>query len=124
MSHYNPTDIETKWHSIGKKRKRFVQIFHQTSRSFMFSVCFLIHSGAGLHVGHPLSYTAVDIIARYKRMHGFNVLNPMGWDAFGLPAERAAVRENRHPAIIAKENTANFKHQLLKLGFSFDWDRE
>ena len=77
-------------------------------------------SGSGLHVGHPLSYTAVDIVARYKRMNGFSVLNPMGWDAFGLPAERAAVREGRHPADITKENVGNFKKQLLKLGFSFD----
>jgi leucyl-tRNA synthetase len=81
-------------------------------------------SGSGLHVGHPESYTAIDIVARYKRMKGFAVLNPMGWDAFGLPAERAAVREGRHPADITKENIANFKHQLMRLGFSFDWSRE
>ena len=81
-------------------------------------------SGAGLHVGHPESYTAVDIVARYKRMLGFNVLNPMGWDAFGLPAERHAVRTGEHPSIITKKNVDNFRSQLSRLGFSFDWSRE
>ena len=124
MSHYNPIDIETKWQSYWQEEKTFRAEFPSDKPKFYVLGMFPYPSGAGLHVGHPLSYTAVDIIARYKRMHGCNVLNPMGWDAFGLPAERAAVRENRHPAIITKENTANFKHQLLKLGFSFDWDRE
>ena len=124
MSHYNPIDIETKWQNYWQEEKTFRAEFPSDKPKFYVLSMFPYPSGAGLHVGHPLSYTAVDIIARYKRMHGFNVLNPMGWDAFGLPAERAAVRENRHPAIITKENTANFKHQLLKLGFSFDWDRE
>ena len=124
MSHYNPIDIETKWQNYWQAKKTFRAEFPSNKPKFYVLSMFPYPSGAGLHVGHPLSYTAVDIIARYKRMHGFNVLNPMGWDAFGLPAERAAVRENRHPAIITKENTANFKHQLLKLGFSFDWDRE
>jgi leucyl-tRNA synthetase len=81
-------------------------------------------SGAGLHVGHPEGYTATDVLARLKRMRGFNVLHPMGWDAFGLPAERAALRENIHPAIITKRNTDNFRAQIKRLGFSYDWDRE
>ncbi len=81
-------------------------------------------SGAGLHVGHPEGYTATDVLARLKRMRGYNVLHPMGWDAFGLPAERAAVRENIHPAAITKRNTDNFRRQIKRLGFSYDWERE
>lgn len=81
-------------------------------------------SGAGLHVGHPEGYTATDVLARLKRMQGFNVLHPMGWDAFGLPAERAALRENIHPAVITRRNTDNFRAQIKRLGFSYDWGRE
>jgi leucyl-tRNA synthetase len=121
---YNPTEIEAKWQTYWQENKTFHAEFPSSKPKFYALGMFPYPSGSGLHVGHPLSYTAVDIISRYKRMHGFNVLNPMGWDAFGLPAERAAVRENRHPAHITKENIANFKHQLLKLGFSFDWERE
>ena len=124
MNQYNPSDIESKWQSYWQDNKTFRAEFPSTKPKY-YSLCmFPYPSGSGLHVGHPLSYTAIDIISRYKRMKGFNVLNPMGWDAFGLPAERAAVREGRHPAKITKENVGNFKHQLLKLGFSFDWDRE
>ena len=124
MSQYNPTEIEARWQSHWQANKTFRAEFPSEKPKYYVLSMFPYPSGSGLHVGHPLSYTAVDIIARHKRMNGYNVLNPMGWDAFGLPAERAAVRENRHPALITKENTANFKHQLLKLGFSFDWDRE
>src|SRR5438876_1714127 len=81
-------------------------------------------SGAGLHVGHPEGYTATDIIARYKRMRGFNVLHPMGWDAFGLPAEQYAIKTGQHPAITTRENIAKFKTQLKRIGFSYDWSRE
>ncbi len=81
-------------------------------------------SGSGLHVGHPEGYTATDVLARLKRMQGYNVLHPMGWDAFGLPAERAAMRENIHPAVITKRNTDNFRGQIKRLGFSYDWERE
>jgi len=81
-------------------------------------------SGAGLHVGHPEGYTATDIIARYKRLRGFNVLHPMGWDAFGLPAEQYAIKTGQHPAITTRENVAKFKTQLKRIGFSYDWDRE
>ncbi|MDP9253923.1 MAG: leucine--tRNA ligase, partial [Verrucomicrobiota bacterium] len=81
-------------------------------------------SGAGLHVGHPEGYTATDIIARYKRMRGFNVLHPMGWDAFGLPAEQYAIKTGQHPAITTRENVAKFKSQLKEIGFSYDWERE
>src|SRR3989440_9362896 len=81
-------------------------------------------SGAGLHVGHPEGYTATDIIARYKRLSGFNVLHPMGWDAFGLPAEQYAIKTGQHPAITTRENVAKFKAQLKRMGFSYDWERE
>ena len=81
-------------------------------------------SGTGLHVGHPEGYTATDIIARYKRMRGFNVLHPMGWDAFGLPAEQYAIKSGQHPAITTRENIASFKNQLKRIGFSYDWQRE
>ena len=81
-------------------------------------------SGAGLHVGHPEGYTATDIVTRYKHMRGFNVLHPMGWDAFGLPAEQHAVETGEHPAMTTKRNIATFKRQLKSLGFGYDWDRE
>ena len=79
-------------------------------------------SGAGLHVGHPEGYTATDIVARYKRMRGFNVLHPMGWDAFGLPAEQYAIKTGQHPAITTRDNVAKFKTQLKRIGFSYDWE--
>src|SRR5207302_7857064 len=81
-------------------------------------------SGAGLHVGHPEGYTATDIICRYKRMRGYNVLHPMGWDAFGLPAEQYAVEKNIHPRITTQDNIATFRRQIKMLGFSYDWHRE
>ena len=81
-------------------------------------------SGAGLHVGHPEGYTATDILCRYKRMRGFNVLHPMGWDAFGLPAEQYAVQTNTHPRITTQANIDTFRRQIKSLGFSYDWDRE
>ena len=124
MSQYNPSAIEAKWQDYWANNRTFIAEQVSEKPKYYVLGMFPYPSGSGLHVGHPLSYTAVDIVARYKRMKGFNVLNPMGWDAFGLPAERAAVRENRHPADITKENVANFKNQLLKLGFSFDWERE
>jgi len=124
MSLYTPESIESKWQEYWMKNRSFVAEQDSEKPKYYVLGMFPYPSGSGLHVGHPLSYTAVDIVARYKRMKGFNVLNPMGWDAFGLPAERAAVRENRHPADITKENVANFKTQLLKLGFSYDWERE
>src|ERR1019366_5541316 len=81
-------------------------------------------SGSGLHVGHPEGYTATDILARYKRMRGFNVLHPMGWDAFGLPAEQYAIQTGTHPRITTQKNIATFRRQIKMLGFSYDWDRE
>jgi leucyl-tRNA synthetase len=124
MSRYTPAEIEPRWQQHWAAHKSFAAV-EDPSRPKFYALCmFPYPSGAGLHVGHPESYTAVDIVARYKRMKGFAVLNPIGWDSFGLPAERAAVREQRHPAEITREYIANFKRQLVPLGFSYDWDRE
>ena len=122
--------IEPKWQVIWDER----QIFHAPnsdeknfdSRKPKFYVLdmFPYPSGAGLHVGHPEGYTATDIIARYKRMRGFNVLQPMGWDAFGLPAEQYAIKSGQHPAVTTRENVAKFKSQMKRIGFSYDWQRE
>ena len=124
MSRYTPSDIEPKWQEKWSSEKTFAaEQFSDKPKYYVISM-FPYPSGTGLLVGHPLSYTAVDIVARYKRMNGFNVLNPMGWDAFGLPAERHAVRTGEHPAKITDLNISNFKSQLGRLGFTFDWDRE
>lgn len=124
MEHkYRPHEIESKWQDYWRAQNIFATGEDRNRPKYYVLDMFPYPSGTGLHVGHPEGYTATDIIARYKRMNGFNVLHPMGWDAFGLPAERAAVRENRHPADITKENTANFKRQIDRIGLSYDWDR-
>ncbi len=124
MSRYTPAEIEPAWQARWRDEHTFRTDEDPAKPKFYGLVMFPYPSGTGLHVGHPESYTAVDIVVRYKRARGFRVLHPMGWDAFGLPAERAAVKEGRHPAIITKENTDNFRRQLIRLGFSYDWDRE
>ena len=124
MSRYLPDQIEPKWQSHWSDNETFVTPQDFSKPKYYVLSMFPYPSGSGLHVGHPESYTAVDIVARYKRMLGFNVLNPMGWDAFGLPAERHAVRTGEHPSIITKKNVDNFRSQLSRLGFSFDWSRE
>ena len=121
---YTPREIEPRWQAAWREGNTFVTDEDPRKPKFYGLVMFPYPSGAGLHVGHPESYTAVDIVVRYKRAKGFRVLHPMGWDAFGLPAERAAVREGRHPADITRENIANFRSQLDRLGFSYDWERE
>ncbi|HSR67427.1 MAG TPA: leucine--tRNA ligase [Acidobacteriota bacterium] len=125
---YNPAEIEPKWQEEWERRKAFrVSNDPEDLRGkakFYILDMFPYPSGAGLHVGHPEGYTATDVVARMKRMQGLNVLHPMGWDAFGLPAERAAVRENIHPAEITQRNIDNFRRQIKRLGFSYDWDRE
>ena len=122
---YDPSAIEPKWQKYWEDEDTFrtPDVDPSTPKFYALGM-FPYPSGSGLHVGHPESYTALDIVSRYKRKCGFNVLQPMGWDAFGLPAERAAVREGRHPRDITRENVANFKSQLQRLGFSYDWDRE
>ena len=122
--------IEPKWQAIWEER----QLFHASNPGengldpakpkFYVLDMFPYPSGAGLHVGHPEGYTATDIVARYKRLRGFSVLHPMGWDAFGLPAEQYAIKSGQHPAVTTRENVAKFKRQLKRIGFSYDWQRE
>jgi leucyl-tRNA synthetase len=122
--------FEPKWQAIWEERQLFhapnpgEKGFDHAKPKFYVLDMFPYPSGAGLHVGHPEGYTATDIIARYKRMRGFNVLHPMGWDAFGLPAEQYAIKSGQHPAITTRENIASFKKQLKRIGFSYDWQRE
>ena len=121
---YDPATIEPRWQEYWEKNKTFAVQADPSKPKFYALDMFPYPSGDGLHVGHPEGYTATDIVCRYKRMRGFCVLHPMGWDAFGLPAERAAVRSGIHPAEITKRNTDNFRRQIKRLGFSYDWDRE
>ncbi len=122
--------IEPKWQAIWDERQLFhgpnpcEKGFDPAKPKFYVLDMFPYPSGAGLHVGHPEGYTATDIVARYKRMRGFNVLHPMGWDAFGLPAEQYAIKTGQHPAITTRENVVKFKSQLKRIGFSYDWQRE
>jgi len=121
---YDPSKIEPRWQAYWERNRSFRSVEDPSRPKYYVLDMFPYPSGAGLHVGHPEGYTATDIVARYKRMRGFNVLHPMGWDAFGLPAERAAVRDGLHPAEITRRNTDNFRRQIKRLGFSYDWDRE
>jgi len=124
VSAYNPSDIEPKWQAFWEQNKTFrAEIDHSKEKYYCLDM-FPYPSGAGLHVGHPEGYTASDIICRYKRAQGFNVLHPMGWDAFGLPAEQYALKTGTHPKITTKQNVDNFRRQIKALGFSYDWDRE
>ena len=122
--------IEPKWQVIWGERQLFHAFnpdekgFDRAKPKFYVLDMFPYPSGAGLHVGHPEGYTATDIVARYKRLRGFNVLHPMGWDAFGLPAEQYAIKTGQHPAITTRENVTKFKNQLKRIGFSYDWQRE
>lgn len=120
---YNFKKIEKKWQAIWDEEKAYHVDIDKSKPKFYALVEFPYPSGAGLHVGHPRSYTALDVIARKKRMQGFNVLYPMGFDAFGLPAENYAIKTGVHPAVSTKANIENFTRQLKSIGFSFDWDR-
>ena len=121
---YDHLTIEPKWQQYWDENKTFkVQVDPKKPKYYILDM-FPYPSGDGLHVGHPLGYTATDILARYKRMQGFNVLHPMGWDAFGLPAEQYAVDTGTHPTKTTKKNVKRFKSQIKSLGFSYDWDRE
>ena len=121
---YNYTEIEKKWQDIWDEKGTFFATEDYSKPKFFGLVEFPYPSAQGLHVGHPRSYTALDIVARKKRLQGYNVLYPMGWDAFGLPTENFAIKNHIHPEIVTKSNVANFKKQLKSLGFSFDWSRE
>ena len=121
---YDHLTIEPKWQQYWDENKTFkVQVDPKKPKYYILDM-FPYPSGDGLHVGHPLGYTATDILSRYKRMQGFNVLHPMGWDAFGLPAEQYAVDTGTHPTKTTKKNVKRFKSQIKSLGFSYDWDRE
>ena len=126
-----PFDVfEPKWQQLWAEQKTYRTPnpgdadFDASKPKYYILDMFPYPSGQGLHVGHPEGYTATDIIGRYKRMNGFNVLHPMGWDAFGLPAEQYAIKTGQHPRITTEANTENFKAQLQRLGFAYDWDRE
>ncbi len=121
---YDYTAIEEKWQKIWDEKGTFQAKDDYSLPKFYGLVEFPYPSGHGLHVGHPRSYTALDIVCRKKRLEGYNVLYPMGWDAFGLPTENYAIKNHIHPAEVTAENVANFKRQLKSLGFSFDWSRE
>lgn len=121
---YNPNVIEPKWQAYWEKNKTFKTEEQSDKPKFYALDMFPYPSGAGLHVGHPEGYTATDIISRYKRMRGYNVLHPMGWDAFGLPAEQHALDTGEHPRDITVKNINTFRRQIKSLGFSYDWDRE
>ena len=124
MSDYNFSAIEKKWQKYWLEHKTFRTDANGKGEKFYCLDMFPYPSGAGLHVGHPEGYTATDILCRYKRMKGFNVLHPMGWDAFGLPAEQYAVETGTHPSVTTKKNIDRFREQIRALGFSYDWDRE
>ena len=121
---YNFRDIEKKWQQKWVENKTYKVVEDKNKQKFYVLNMFPYPSGAGLHVGHPLGYIASDIYARYKRLKGFNVLNPMGYDAYGLPAEQYAIQTGQHPEVTTKKNIARYCEQLGKIGFSFDWDRE
>ena len=121
---YNPQIAESKWQKIWDEKQSFRATEDSARPKFYALVEFPYPSGEGLHVGHPRSYTALDIVARKRRMDGYNVLYPIGWDAFGLPTENFAIKTGQHPKVVTQKNIANFRRQLKSLGFSFDWSRE
>lgn len=121
---YNHKVVEKKWQKVWDDEKAFAATNDFTKPKYYALVEFPYPSGQGLHVGHPRPYTALDIVARKRRMQGYNVLYPMGWDAFGLPTENYAIKNKIHPKIVTEKNVARFKDQLHSLGYSFDWDRE
>ena len=121
---FNPNRIEDKWKKVWDENQTYKVTNGGSKPKFYILNMFPYPSGAGLHVGHPLGYIATDIYARFKRLKGFNVLNPMGYDSFGLPAEQYAIQTGTHPAITTENNIARYREQLDNIGFSFDWSRE
>ena len=121
---YNFREIEKKWQKEWVDHQTYKVTEDPNRPKYYVLNMFPYPSGAGLHVGHPLGYIASDIYARYKRLNGFNVLNPMGYDAYGLPAEQYAIKTGQHPAITTEQNINRYREQLDKIGFCFDWDRE
>ncbi len=121
---YDFKSIESKWQARWAAEKTFKVSEDESKPKFYVLDMFPYPSGAGLHVGHPLGYIASDIFSRYKRLKGFNVLHPMGYDAFGLPAEQYAIQTGQHPEVTTNNNVARYRQQLDRIGFSYDWDRE
>ena len=121
---YNFNEIEQKWQAYWKEKETYKVDVDKNKPKYYVLDMFPYPSGAGLHVGHPLGYIASDIFSRYKRLQGFNVLHPMGYDAYGLPAEQYAIQTGQHPAVTTKINIARYREQLEKIGFCYDWDRE
>ncbi|MDD2492038.1 MAG: class I tRNA ligase family protein, partial [Bacteroidales bacterium] len=121
---YNFSEIEKNWQARWASEKTFKAEIDKGKPKFYVLDMFPYPSGAGLHVGHPLGYIASDIYSRYKRLKGFNVLHPMGYDAFGLPAEQYAIQTGQHPATTTEKNIKRYREQLDRIGFSFDWERE
>ena len=121
---YNFREIEKKWHEYWIANKVYKVEKNTDKPKYYVLDMFPYPSGAGLHVGHPLGYIASDIYSRYKRLQGFNVLHPMGYDAYGLPAEQYAIQTGQHPEVTTKKNIARYREQMDKIGFSYDWNRE
>ncbi|MEO6499734.1 MAG: class I tRNA ligase family protein, partial [Mucilaginibacter sp.] len=121
---YQFKDIEQKWQQFWAANQTFKAENHTAKPKYYVLDMFPYPSGVGLHVGHPLGYIASDIFARYKRLKGFNVLHPMGYDSFGLPAEQYAIQTGQHPSVTTEDNIATYRRQLDQIGFSFDWSRE
>src|SRR6056297_1058076 len=121
---YNFSEIEKKWQKNWRNNQTYKVTEDKTKPKYYVLDMFPYPSGAGLHVGHPLGYIASDIYSRYKRLRGFNVLHPMGYDAYGLPAEQYAIQTGTHPAETTEKNIKRYRQQLDQLGFSFDWSRE
>ena len=121
---YNFSEIEKKWQRWWEENDTYKVVEDKEKKKFYVLNMFPYPSGAGLHVGHPLGYIASDIYARYKRLRGYNVLNPMGYDAYGLPAEQYAIQTGQHPAKTTDDNIRRYKQQLDNIGFPFDWRRE
>jgi len=121
---YKFSEIEKKWQDYWEDNRTFRTEDDFSKPKYYILDMFPYPSGAGLHVGHPEGYTATDIVARYKKMKGFNVLHPMGWDAFGLPAEQYAIQTGTHPAETTNKNCDNFRRQIKSLGLGYDWERE
>ena len=124
MAEYNFREIEQKWQGFWKEKGTFHAEVDPNRPKFYSLDMFPYPSGAGLHVGHPLGYIASDIVSRFKILKGFNVLHPMGYDSFGLPAEQYAIQTGQHPAITTEQNIARYTEQLKNIGFAFDWERE
>ena len=121
---YNHKEIEPKWQKIWEEKGCFHAEENSDKEKFFALIEFPYPSGQGLHVGHPRPYTALDVVSRKRRLQGYNVLYPIGWDAFGLPTENYAIKNHIHPEEVTKKNVARFKKQIQSLGISFDWSRE